>query len=86
VNVVDHGMDVRAGIDAPRVYLDGDRLHVEDGFADDAVAALEAVGYELVRWPGRNLFFGGAAAVAVGDAGLEAAGDPRRGGAGMVVP
>jgi gamma-glutamyltranspeptidase/glutathione hydrolase len=86
VNVVDHGMDVRAGIDAPRVYLDGDRLHVEDGFADDAVAALEAVGYELVRWPGRNLFFGGAAAVAVGDAGLEAAGDPRRGGAGVVVP
>jgi gamma-glutamyltranspeptidase/glutathione hydrolase len=85
VNVVDHGMDVRASIDAPRAYLDGDRLHVEDGFDDDAVTALRDLGHDVVRWPGRNLFFGGAAAVAAGDSGLEAAGDPRRGGAGMVV-
>jgi hypothetical protein len=39
-----------------------------------------------VRWSDRNLFFGGVAAVALEDGGvLEAAGDPRRGGAGVVV-
>jgi hypothetical protein len=39
-----------------------------------------------VRWSGRNLYFGGASAVGLGAEGeLEAAGDPRRGGAGAVV-
>ena len=43
-------------------------------------------GYEVVRWNGRNLYFGGASVVGLGaDGGLEAAGDPRRGGAGAVV-
>jgi hypothetical protein len=39
-----------------------------------------------VRWRRRNLYFGGAAAVEVRDDGsLAAAGDPRRGGHGIVV-
>ena len=38
-----------------------------------------------MRWPGRNLYFGGAQAVARTRAGFAAAGDPRRGGAGIVV-
>jgi hypothetical protein len=39
-----------------------------------------------VRWRRRNLFFGGAAAVEIcADGTLAAAGDPRRGGAGVVV-
>jgi gamma-glutamyltranspeptidase len=39
-----------------------------------------------VRWPGRSLYFGGAQAVAAhADGRLEAAGDPRRGGAGAVI-
>ena len=45
------------------------------------------VGYELVRWRRRNLYFGGAAAVErLADGSLAAAGDPRRGGHGIVVP
>ena len=47
---------------------------------------LEALGYDVVRWRRRNLFFGGAAAVEFEqDGALAAAGDPRRGGAGVVV-
>ena len=47
---------------------------------------LEEAGYAVNRWTGRNLYFGGASAVAVrADGALEAAGDPRRGGAGVVV-
>jgi gamma-glutamyltranspeptidase/glutathione hydrolase len=47
---------------------------------------IEELGWELVRWQRRNLYFGGVAAVEVLDDGtLAAAGDPRRGGVGMVV-
>ena len=46
---------------------------------------LEALGYDVVRWRRRNLFFGGAAAVEVLPDGVQAAaGDPRRGGAGVL--
>jgi len=39
-----------------------------------------------VRWAGRNLYFGGVAAVErCADGSLAAAGDPRRGGHGIVV-
>jgi len=85
-NVVDHGLDTRAAIDAPRVHLDGDVLQLEGGIPDATAAALERAGYRVNLWAGRNLYFGGAAAVAVRPGGaLEAAGDPRRGGAGVVV-
>jgi hypothetical protein len=47
--------------------------------------ALEAAGDALVRWPGRNIYFGGAQVVSHTQAGFAAAGDPRRGGVGLVV-
>lgn len=86
VNVVDHGLSAEEAIAAPRVHLDGDVLQLEGG-VDPAVAdRLESWGYTATRWQARNVYFGGAAAVAVREDGrLEAAGDPRRGGAGVVV-
>jgi gamma-glutamyltranspeptidase/glutathione hydrolase len=86
VNVLDHGMSVAEAIDAPRVHLDGDLLQLEGG-VDEAVAdRLERDGYRVARWAGRNLYFGGASAVVFRESGgLEAAGDPRRSGAGVVV-
>ncbi len=85
VNVVDHGLTVREAIDRPRVYLDGETLHLEGGIDAAVAPALEEAGYSVFRWPRRNLFFGGVSAVGVHDGTLEAAGDPRRGGAGEVV-
>jgi gamma-glutamyltranspeptidase / glutathione hydrolase len=86
VNVVRHGMSVEEAIAAPRLHVDDEHVHLEGG-ADRAEAdALEAAGYDLVRWRRRNLFFGGAAAVERRpDGELHAAGDPRRGGHGVVV-
>ena len=44
------------------------------------------MGYDVVRWRRRNLFFGGTNAVEVLPGGeLAAAGDARRGGDGVVV-
>jgi gamma-glutamyltranspeptidase / glutathione hydrolase len=86
VNVVDHGMTVEEAIDAPRIHLEGDRLHLEGGIDAEAAETLAGRGHDVVRWRERNLFFGGASAVGVGARGeLEAAGDPRRGGAGLVI-
>ena len=78
----------RQAIDRPRVHLDGEALHLEGGTGAAVADQLQEWGYDVIRWPGRdrNLYFGGVSAVALGaDGELEAAGDPRRGGAGVVV-
>jgi gamma-glutamyltranspeptidase/glutathione hydrolase len=86
VNVVAHGMSVQDAIAAPRVHLEGDTLQLEGGIDASVAAELEGRGHKVVRWGTRNLYFGGASGVVLGDDGsLEAAGDPRRGGGGVVV-
>ena len=86
VNVVGHGMSVEDAIHRPRVHLDEqDVLHCEGGHDPAELDKLEGMGWNVARWRNRNLFFGGAAAVTLEDGELAAAGDPRRGGAGVVV-
>ena len=60
-------------------------MHCEGGLDAAELDVLEERGYDLVRWRRRNLYFGGASAVTFVDGRLAAAGDPRRGGAGVVV-
>jgi gamma-glutamyltranspeptidase / glutathione hydrolase len=75
------GIPVAEAIDRPRIHVDGDDLHLEGGVTEPAPE-----GWNAVRWAGRNLFFGGVAAVERrADGTLAAAGDPRRGGHGIVV-
>jgi gamma-glutamyltranspeptidase/glutathione hydrolase len=83
---VKHGVPIGDAVAAPRLHVDGPTLHLEGGWDDDAVARLDTNGWEVVRWSGRNLFFGGVSAVERRpDGSLAAAGDPRRGGHGVVV-
>ena len=85
-NVIEHRLGVAAAIDAPRLHVDEPHVHCEGGFDTAQLDQLEAMGYDVVRWRRRNLFFGGTNAVEViDDGGLAAAGDARRGGAGIVV-
>ena len=80
VNVVAHRQGVAYAIDAPRVHLEGNVLHVEPPLDPGRVP------WDLVRWRAPNLFFGGVSAVErLHDGSLAAAGDPRRGGAGVLV-
>ena len=70
----------------PRVHVEEHHVHCEGGFDAAELDRLEAWGYDVVRWRRRNLFFGGTNAVEVrADGALDAAGDARRGGAGVVV-
>jgi gamma-glutamyltranspeptidase/glutathione hydrolase len=86
VNVVEHGMRVKDAIQAPRVHLEDDVIQLEGGIAPHVADRLEELGYRVARWGDRNLYFGGASAVVLREGGeLEAAGDARRGGAGVVV-
>jgi gamma-glutamyltranspeptidase/glutathione hydrolase len=86
VNVAQHGLPVREAIERPRVHLEGKHLHCEGGHSAAELDRLEAMGWDVTRWRQKNLYFGGAAAVEMSDGMLAAAGDPRRGGAGVVVP
>ena len=88
VNAIGHGLSVEEAVTRPRVHLDEPLVQCEGGDAVDSATLdrLEALGYELARWRGRNLFFGGVSAVELcSDGSPAAAGDPRRGGHGMVV-
>jgi len=80
------GEPVDRAIEAPRVHVEGATLHLEGGWPDEALDGLPAT-WDVVRWEALNLYFGGVQAVERRpDGALLAAGDPRRGGAGIAVP
>ena len=76
---------VDEAIAAPRLHVDDDDGR-ERGHAARDTDDLAAAGWNVVRWAGRNLFFGGVSAVELrADGSFDAAGDPRRGGRGVIV-
>ena len=87
VRLVDDGLDISAAVIAPRVHFEAGAVQSEPGIDEAALARLERRGYEVFRWPDRNVFFGGVHAVARDPLSgrLRGAGDPRRGGAVAVV-
>lgn len=80
--LVDDRLPAQAAIDLPRLHPGPIGLDVEPGFADEAVAAL---GAGVVRWPAIDIYFGGAQVAERRHGVFGAGGDPRRGGAAIVV-
>ena len=74
VNIIDNSMSVHDAVEAPRLHLEGTTVYTEPGITLPDLPA----GLTHAPFRARNLFFGGAQAVA---SDLTAAGDPRRGGA-----
>jgi gamma-glutamyltranspeptidase/glutathione hydrolase len=65
------------------VHFEDGAVQAEPGTDEAALTGLERRGYKVVRWPDRNVFFGGVHSVARDpDTGeFRGGGDPRRGGA-----
>ena len=78
--IVGGGMSPGMAVGRPRLHVEGGRVDVEPGIPDSVVSALEGDGWAVRRWSEQNLFFGGVSVAGPTPAGLEAAGDPRRGG------
>jgi gamma-glutamyltranspeptidase/glutathione hydrolase len=77
VGVVDHGLEAREAVDAPRVHFEDGVLYAEPGID---LTELPGAEIQVVRFGARNLFFGGVQAVQRRRERLLGAGDPRRGG------
>jgi gamma-glutamyltranspeptidase/glutathione hydrolase len=85
-NLVDHGMDIQAAIEAPRInnYRDGP-LKIEDRIPAEAQAELAEKGHELEVKKAFDLYFGGAQGIVIDPVtGIRHGGaDPRRDGQAM---
>ncbi len=85
VNLVDRRLPLADAILAPRVHDDGRAVQVEPGLSDRALAGLAEL-RPVNCWSSRSLYFGGTHGVVLHpDGHVEAAGDPRRDGAAVVV-
>jgi gamma-glutamyltranspeptidase/glutathione hydrolase len=69
------------------VHFERGIVDAEPGVDPAQLEALERDGWTVSRWVERNLYFGGVQAVARDPVGgeLSGGGDPRRGGASMLV-
>jgi gamma-glutamyltranspeptidase/glutathione hydrolase len=87
LNVIDHGMEAQQAVEAPRIHYEEGVVEAEPGVDPDALEALERDGWTVHRWREKNLYFGGAQAVARDreTGALSGGGDPRRGGAAVLV-
>ena len=86
-HVIDDALPVAAAIGHARLHVEDGVVQIEGGWPGETAAQLQQAGYEVNQWAGRNLYFGGVSAVERRpDGQLGAAGDPRRGGHGVVVP
>jgi gamma-glutamyltranspeptidase / glutathione hydrolase len=86
LRMIADGMPAQDAVDAGRVHFEDGVVHAEPGVDPDALSRL-ARRLSVLRWRRRNLFFGGVHAVARDpDTGeLRGGGDPRRGGAVVVL-
>jgi gamma-glutamyltranspeptidase/glutathione hydrolase len=81
LRLADDGEPLVRAVEAPRLHWDGSVLQAEPGWPEHVLATLER-SRPVRRWESRDLYFGGAHLVS---SQAEAAGDPRRGGAGLVL-
>jgi gamma-glutamyltranspeptidase/glutathione hydrolase len=83
IRVVDDGLRAGDAVEAPRLHFEDGVVYAEPGID---TTALEAAGRAIGRFRERNLFFGGVEAVERDTSGaFWGGGDPRRGGAAVVV-
>lgn len=86
LRLIDHGDAAETAVAAPRLHVERGQANMEQGLPEGTAEGLAAQGLTIKDWPYGNLFFGGVHSVTLApDGRLAAAGDPRRGGVGLVV-
>jgi gamma-glutamyltranspeptidase / glutathione hydrolase len=87
IRVVEEGMGPEEAVRAPRLHFEDGTVQAEPGVDQAALAALEERGVPVNRWQRQNLYFGGVQAAARDPVSgeLRGGGDPRRGGAVVLV-
>jgi gamma-glutamyltranspeptidase / glutathione hydrolase len=87
LRLVADGMPVQDAVEAGRVHYEEGVVQAEPGLDAAALSGLERGDVSVARWRRRNLFFGGVHAVArdPDSRELQGGGDPRRGGAVVVL-
>jgi gamma-glutamyltranspeptidase/glutathione hydrolase len=87
LGVVDDGLGAAEAVDRDRLHFERGVVEAEPGVERAALEALERDGWSVKRFSERSLYFGGVQAVArdpeTGE--LSGGGDPRRGGAAVLV-
>jgi gamma-glutamyltranspeptidase/glutathione hydrolase len=83
IRSVDEGKRAAEAVDSPRLHFEGGTVYAEPGIDLDEVTA---TGHRVGAFRSLNLFFGGVQAAArEPDGSFSGGGDPRRGGASIVV-
>lgn len=87
LNLIDFGMSPQQAVPSPRIHFERDILNVEAGFEPAEINKLQNQYPGARIWDSLNLFFGGAHTVSFNPSNghLDGIGDPRRGGACVVV-
>jgi gamma-glutamyltranspeptidase/glutathione hydrolase len=81
-NLLDHGLDPQAALDAPRAFwLGGEAIAIEPGLPRGSRAALDRAGFEVLsKFIGRHWFGAGQVVCVHDDGWLEGGSDPRHDG------
>jgi len=85
VQLIDYQQDLHAAIECPRIHYENDLLSVEYGASNKEAPDDFCKGEKKEYWNARNLFFGGVHAVCSTKNGFDGKGDPRRGGAAIIL-
>jgi gamma-glutamyltranspeptidase/glutathione hydrolase len=85
--VLEQGMYAGDAVRSPRLHFEAGAVQAEPGVDEEGLKLVEERGIRVVRWERQNLYFGGVQAVARDPKTreLSGGGDPRRGGAVVVV-
>jgi gamma-glutamyltranspeptidase/glutathione hydrolase len=79
--ILDEALDPQDAVNRPRLHSTGTLVHLEPGFDESAISALEQE-YEVRAWSALHHYFGGVSLIA----GSGGAADPRRSGAALNLP
>ena len=69
IHFLDQGLDLKTAVESPRLHFEAETMQIEGGVNEETLDQLRRWGYDLVRWPGQHMFFGGVHTVGMGQDG-----------------